>query len=190
MSEELETSKMEIWGLAFMGQRFLVSLIIAYLPASPFVSGVIVLIYAILLTHQIWSHRKSSSQIEEGKRKGLLSYLSRNYVLRQTINFLTIILIQLILIAAQVIIENVQTKGQALDTNVFVTKAVPILVLSFILLNLLGNIFFYIWEFKCSQILSKMKIIIKSCSSYSNNGVFEERDTKLANSAGQMKLHE
>jgi hypothetical protein len=173
-----------------MGQRFLLSLIIAYLPASPYVSGVIVLIYGILITHQIWSHRKSLNQIEEGKRKGLFSYLSRNYVLRQTINFLTIILIQLILIAAQVVIENVQAKGQALDTDVFATKAVPMLVLSLLLVNFLGNIFFFVWELKCSQILSKMKIIIKSSSSGSNSEVLEEKDTKVANSAGQMKLDE
>lgn len=180
---------MEIWGLAFMGQRFLVSLIIAYLPASPYVSGVIVLAYAILLTHQIWSHRKCSNQIEEGKRKGLLSYLSRNYVLRQTINFLTIILIQLILIAAQVVIENVQTKGQALDTSIFATKAVPMLVLSLLLLNLLGNIFFYIWEFKCSQILSKMEIIAKLCSFGSKETILQDKESKeLKNSTGKLKI--
>jgi hypothetical protein len=161
-----------------MGQRFLLSLIIAYLPASPYVSGVIALIYGILLTHQIWSHRKSSNQIEEGKRKGFFSYLSRNYVLRQTINFLTIILIQLILIAAQVIIENVQTKGQALDTNIFVTKAVPMLVLSLLLLNFIGNIFFYVWELKCSQILSKMKIIAKLCSFGSKETILQDKESK------------
>ncbi len=162
-----------------MGQRFLLSLIIAYLPASPYVSGLIALIYGILITHQIWSHRKSSNQIEEeGKRKGLFSYLSRNYVLRQTINFLTIILIQLILIAAQVVIENVQTKGQALDTSIFVTKAVPMLVLPLLLVNFLGNIFFYIWELKCSQILSKMKIIAKLCSFGSKETILQDKESK------------
>jgi hypothetical protein len=84
----------------------------------------------------------------------------------------------LILIAAHVVIENVQTKGQALDTSIFVTKAVPMLVLSLLLVNFLGNIFFYIWELKCSQILSKMKIIAKLCSFGSKETILQGKESK------------
>jgi hypothetical protein len=74
----------------------------------------------------------------------LFSHLYQNYTLRQCVNFITIIVIQLVFLIQQAQYSSL-TSEEAMTTNEFTTKMAPILFLSLLLVNLIFNVFLWVW---------------------------------------------
>lgn len=62
-------------------------------------------------------------------------------------------------------IMNSQDPYETFVSNAFITKFVPMAVLSLLGLNILLNVFMFIVEVKCGQYLTKAKLMFSSVSS-------------------------
>jgi hypothetical protein len=150
---------MDMFYLIFMLERVIVCSLIAYLPSPTFCSAGIIAIYFILLAILFISYRKLSCNSDEAKKIGILSHISGNYILRQGFNFLSVIAIQFVIMSSQIAMRNPDESGVNFTTNNDISKLIPMLILCLILMNLVFNIFFWVWELKVSQIILKTKII-------------------------------
>ncbi len=143
-------------------ERILSSVVVAFLgPLTGCGSGIIMGVYVILLAVLIVGHIKLKTHENEETQIKVFSHLYRNYVLRQSFNFLTIILIQLLLMCGQVMLTNSGNSEELLSKSEITLKVVPAVVLSLMVVNLVINIGFWVWEMKNSQIL-------EICSFFSN----------------------
>ena len=93
-----------------MAERIIVSSLISvvsnYFAYSPLLITVIFLIMLVALNVSNGLYQK---KLPDEKQKPLFSYLHKNYVLRQSINFVTIIIVEISFFAFQVL---VLTKGE------------------------------------------------------------------------------
>jgi hypothetical protein len=107
----------------------------------------------------IIAHHQSSKNEQTDKSKGsIFSYIYQNYVLRQSVNFLTIILIEGLYSLTKAFV-HFDGSYQTFVWNKFVTDGVPFLVISLLLLNIGFNVFCWIWELKCDRLIEKTQII-------------------------------
>jgi hypothetical protein len=74
----------------------------------------------------------------------VFSYLTKNYTLRQSINFLTIILVQSLFLVFQ-ILGLTEDEENLLKTNIITTKIIPFMMLALLLANIFVNIIFLVW---------------------------------------------
>lgn len=127
-----------------MVERILVSVFIVLLaPLFSYVGVIIIVIYLAFLLMLVFCHRRLQS-IKEEERVPFFSHLYQNYTLRQSVNFITIIVIQLVFLIQQAQYSSL-TLEEAMTANEFTKKMAPILVLSLLLINLIFNVFLWVW---------------------------------------------
>lgn len=80
----------------------------------------------------------------------MFSYLHRNYVLRQSINFFTTIVIQLLYFIQGLKMQDTANLVNTLSTDYLTTQLIPLLILSFMYINFIINVLLWIWELKSS----------------------------------------
>ena len=86
-----------------MVERVLVSAIIVLASSMlPMPNLFIVGVYVLMIVGLIIMHRRTQSRLPEDERKGIFSHIYKNYTLRQMINLLMTIIIQLILCYSQI----------------------------------------------------------------------------------------
>ena len=146
-----EKNKLQKVYLILFLERILSSVVIVFLgPLVGCGSGIIMGVYVILLVVLIVGHAKLKSN-ENGENKvKVFSHLYRNYVLRQSFNFLSIILIQAVLMCGQIMLTDTGNSEELLSKSEVTLKVIPALVLSLMVVNLIANILFFIWEIRNS----------------------------------------
>ncbi len=120
-----------------------------------YTSIIIAVVFLVFLIVLISSHRKYQNKKIESERKSVFSYLHRNYVLRQSLNFVTTIVVQLIYFIQALKIQDAGIFVETMTTNYLTTEMVPILILSLLYINFAINVFLWIWELKSTQIVRK-----------------------------------
>lgn len=118
-------------------------------------------VYVVQLVAMIVLYKKLQTEQSTKEKPSMFSYLYQNYVLRQGINFLTIILIQGMYFSVTAIVQS-QGPYEAFVNNKLVTMGVPYAILSLLMLNLGFNVFCWVWELKSDSILTKAKFVIGS----------------------------
>lgn len=95
----------------------------------------------ILVGLNILNYKASDSS---NPKKSMFSFLHKNYTLRQSFNLISIISVQGVIFS---FIFSVQESDQfsAFVTNSYTTTMVPLIMLSILTINLISNIFFYVW---------------------------------------------
>lgn len=88
----------------------------------------------------------NAEKSEEIKETGFC-YIYKNYVLRQSINFLTIILIEGLYLLTKVM-ANSEGSYQTYVYNKLVTEGVPLALICLLLVNMSFNVFCWVWELK------------------------------------------
>jgi hypothetical protein len=128
----------------FVTERFVSSIIIVLVgKAMRFGSALIIVIFVILLGLMMNLWRKSQKMTKTSERKGLCSYMYQNYTLRQLINLSIIIVIQTLYLTANALV-SMNGIEQTIGSDMFVIKAVPLLVIILVTISLSINIAFYI----------------------------------------------
>jgi hypothetical protein len=74
----------------------------------------------------------------------LFSYLNKNYTLRQSINFITVIIVESLLLAFQ-ILGLTEGDETLLKTSIITTKVIPFVILALLMANILANMIFLVW---------------------------------------------
>lgn len=124
-----------------------------------FSSPILMAIYFTQLIIMIALYKKFQTE-ESTKNKGsVFSHIYQNYVLRQSVNFLTVILIEGLYLSVTMIVKS-NGPFEAFVQNGLVTKGVPLAILSLLLLNMGFNIFCWVWELKSDRFLDKTKAIL------------------------------
>lgn len=142
--------------LAFIIERVLVSIFIVYVSdLFGYTSIIIAIIYLVLLVVLITSHLKYQNKKIESERKSVFSYLNRNYVLRQSLNFITTIIVQALYFIQALQTQNASALIEALSSNYLTTELIPLLIVSILYINFIINVFLWIWELKSTQIVRK-----------------------------------
>ena len=146
-----EENKLQKVYLILFLERILSSVVIVFLgPLVGCGSGIIMGVYVILLVVLIVGHAKLKSN-ENGENKvKVFSHLYRNYVLRQSLNFLSIILIQVLLMCGQIMLTDTGNSEEFLSKSEVTLKVIPALVLCLMVVNMIANIIFFIWEIRNS----------------------------------------
>ena len=126
-------------------------MILVFMPSSlKYTGGLIIGIYGIFLAAMIGLYKK----FQTDPKKGLFSYLNKNYVLRQSVNFTTTILIEILYMVVTVIAQN-EGPYSAFVSNDFVIKGVPMGILSLLICNLGFNMFLFVKEVQSDNLLVK-----------------------------------
>ena len=150
---------MKKYYLIFLVEKIINSLLLVLLPHTfNFVNALLIGIYLIELVAMIILHNKFKSQDLSKESGSIFSYVYQNYVLRQSVNLITVIVIQTLYLAAKIILQE---KGpyEAFVNNRFVTEGVPFCVVLILLSNLGFNVFCWVWELKSDKIIEKAKIM-------------------------------
>ena len=122
--------------LAFFLERILTSALIAFTPSFlKYTSVMLITLFILLEICLIVLYKKSESISPNSQRKPLFSYLYKNYLLRQSINFAVIVIIQLLYLLV-VILASSEGIEKTFTSNMFVVKIIPTLILVLVLLSL------------------------------------------------------
>ena len=144
-----------------MFERLLNSLILVLVPHSVnFASPILIGVYLTELITMIVLYNtfgKESSTTTKSKGS-VFSYVYQNYVLRQSVNFLTVILIEGLYSMTKAFVKF-EGPYQTFVNNKVVTEGVPYTVIGLLLVNMSFNVFCWVWEIKSDRLLEKTKII-------------------------------
>ena len=136
------------------------SFILVFLPGIlSFTSPVLIGIYLLELIGMIVMYKKFQTDVSVKSKGSICSHIYQNYALHQSINFLTIILIEALYFSVTLIVQS-NGPYEAFVENGLVTKGVPFAILSLLFLNMGFNIFCWIWELKSDRLLLKAKIVL------------------------------
>jgi hypothetical protein len=132
--------------LAFIIERVFVSTLIVYVSdLFGYTSIIIASIYLAFFVVLITLHLKYQNKKNESERKSVFSYLNRNYVLRQSLNFKTTILVQSLYFIQALQTQNSSALVETLSTNYLTTELIPLLIISILYINFMINAMFWIW---------------------------------------------
>jgi hypothetical protein len=92
-------------------------------------------------------------------KNSLLWSLSHSYILRQGVNYVTAILVQIFYLFVNVSMKSRNPYDTFLSDG-FIVKIIPIIVLSLLFVNVIFNIFLLVLEIKFMQIPIKTKLIL------------------------------
>ena len=139
-----------------MLERVLVSAVIVYLSSLFDFSGVaIIVVFLAFLIAMVMTHLKAQKKKPKEEQQSLFCHLYQNYVLRQAINFVTIIIVQVLIICQQMALKSASNTSEVFTINSTTTKLIPMTILSLVLVNLLLNIFMWVWELRKLQVINK-----------------------------------
>ncbi len=110
-----------------------------------YTSIIIASIYLAFFVVLITLHLKYQNKKNESERKSVFSYLNRNYVLRQSLNFITTILVQALYFIQAFQTQNASALVETLSKNYLTTELIPLLIISILYINFMINAMFWIW---------------------------------------------
>ena len=121
----------------------------------------ILLIIVIVLHRKFNSITKDYSDMVPMKKRQIQSFFKfcpQNYALRQSVNFVSIILIQFLFLSFEIIYKNSEN-NEIFTSMKYTTRVIPILILIILLLDFLFNFLIYLIQIKNSQFILKSRII-------------------------------
>ncbi len=129
--------------------------------ASSMPAGAVVLgTYTIILVGMVVVFKKSQTN----SAQSFFKPLDRNYVLRQGVNFITIILIEGLYFGVTLIAQS-SDPYETFVSNDMVVKGVPLGVVVLTALNMIFNSFLWVREVKSQNLILKAKSIFSDLSS-------------------------
>jgi hypothetical protein len=131
--------------IIFLAERIIVSALIVFISKkftyNPILIAVIFIIMLAVLNASYGFYQK---QLTEKDKKPVFSYLNKNYTLRQSINFITVIIVESFFLVFQ-ILGLTEDEDTILKTNIITTKVIPFSILALLMANILANMIFLVW---------------------------------------------
>lgn len=131
--------------IIFLAERIIVSALIVFISKkftyNPILIAVIFIIILAVLNVSYGFYKK---QLPEKDKKPVFSYLNKNYTLRQSINFITVIIVESLFLVFQ-ILGLTEDEDTILKTNIITTKVIPFSILALLMTNILANMIFLVW---------------------------------------------
>ena len=131
--------------IIFLAERIIVSALIVFISKkftyNPILIAVIFIIILAVLNVSYGFYQK---QLPEKDKKPVFSYLNKNYTLRQSINFITVIIVESLFLVFQ-ILGLTENEDTILKTNIITTKVIPFSILALLMANILANMIFLVW---------------------------------------------
>ena len=159
IAPKTESTVLRKFYLIFASERLMNSVTLTLLASSMPAGAVVLATYAILLVGMVVVFKKSQTS----STQSFFKPLDRNYVLRQTVNFLTIILIEGLYFGVTVIAQS-SDPYETFVSNDMVVKGVPLGVVALTALNMVFNTFLWIREVKSQNLILKAKSIFSDLS--------------------------
>ncbi len=139
-----------------MLERVLVSAVIVFLSSLfDFSGAVIIVIFLAFLIAMIMAHLKAQKKKPKEEQQKIFCHLYQNYVLRQAVNYITIIIVQGLIVLQQMTSKSASIISEVFTANSMTTKMIPMVILSLVLVNLIFNIFIWVLELRKSQVINK-----------------------------------
>lgn len=89
----------------------------------------------------------------------MVSYLFKNYTLRQVINFSTVIVVEVLFLMVELMVR-MQGMEHAFVDNAFISKWVPAAILVLVLCNMCWNAGLWVHELRQERLMDRTKIML------------------------------
>jgi hypothetical protein len=174
-----ESTILKKFYLIFASERLLNSVTLTLLSLSMPAGAVVIGTYTILLIGMVVIFKKSQT----GSGLSFFKPIDRNYVLRQAVNFVTIILIEGMYFGMTMIAQS-SDPYETFVSNDMIVKGVPLVIVTLTALNMFFNIFLWVREIKSQQLILKAKSLF---SDFSANVTKSSETTQLNESMEKYK---
>lgn len=139
-----------------MIERIITSAVIVLTPQLFRLSGLLIVgFYIILGSGLLFMYSRTQCALLQEEKKGLFSYIYRNYTLRQVINFIFGIMIQVVLCCSQGQMNSIETTEDVLNTSESTGKIAPTMFLVLIIMSMVVTVFFWVWQLINSSMITK-----------------------------------
>lgn len=157
VAPKTESTVLKKFYLIFASERLVNSMVLTLLASSMPAGALVLGTYTLMLVGMIVVSKKTQTT------QSFFKPLDKNYVLRQSVNFVTIILIEGLYFG----VTSIAQSSDPYDTfvsNDMVVKGVPLGVVSLTALNMVFNTFLWVREVKSQNLIMKAKSLFSDLS--------------------------